>query len=95
MRYYSCIIVENSFNNFFFTMITSMIMQKLFSSFQYSVRYSSATKIRSHLSTVEPRNPDSLRTRKMCRYKRSVAVTGVGETFVYKKLYFFMDLRQF
>ena len=40
------------------------------------------------LNTVEPRYPDTLRTRKKCRHKRSVAVTGVGETYVYKKLYF-------
>ena len=39
-------------------------------------------------STVEPRYPDTLRTRKKCRQKRSVAVTGDGETCVYKKLYF-------
>ena len=32
--------------------------------------------------TVEPRYPDTFRTRKKCRHKRSVAVTGVGETHV-------------
>ena len=38
--------------------------------------------------TVEPRYCDTLQTRKKYRHKRSVAVTGVGETHVYKKLYF-------
>ena len=38
--------------------------------------------------TVKPRYPDTLRTRKECRHKRSVEVTGVEETYVYKKLYF-------
>ena len=37
---------------------------------------------------VEPRYPDTLRARKKCRHKRSVAVTRVKETYVYKKLYF-------
>ena len=46
-------------------------------------------------NTVEPRYPDTLRTRKKYRHKRSVAVTGVGETYVYKKLFFFMNLRKF
>ena len=31
-------------------------------------------------NTVEPRYPDTLRTRKKCRHKRSIAVIGVGET---------------
>ena len=39
-------------------------------------------------STVEPRYPDTLQNRKKCRHKRSVEVTGVGETYVYKKMYF-------
>ena len=38
--------------------------------------------------TVESRYPDTLRTRKKFRHKRSVTVTGVGETYNYKKLYF-------
>ena len=37
---------------------------------------------------VESRYPDTLRTRIKCRHMRSVAVTGVGETCVYKKLCF-------
>ena len=39
-------------------------------------------------NAVEPRYPDTLRTRKKCRHKRSVAATGVGEIYVFKKLYF-------
>ena len=42
----------------------------------------------ANFNTVGPRYLDTLRTRKMCRPKRSVAVTGVGETDGYKKLYF-------
>ena len=38
-------------------------------------------------TTVEPLNPDALRTRKKCHHKGSVALTGVRETYVYKKLY--------
>ena len=44
--------------------------------------------IKKKKNTVEPRYSDTLRTRKKCHHKRSVAITGVGETYVYKKLYF-------
>ena len=40
--------------------------------------------------TVKPRYPDTLRTRKECRHKRSVEVTGVGKTYAYKKVVFFL-----
>ena len=39
--------------------------------------------------TVEPRYPDTLWTRKKCRHKRSVVVTGAGETCAV----FFMNLK--
>ena len=39
-------------------------------------------------NTVEPRYPDTLRTRKKCRHMRSVAVTGGEIMYVYKNLYF-------
>ena len=38
--------------------------------------------------TVELHYPETLWTGKKGHHKRSVAVTGVGETYVYKKLYF-------
>ena len=59
------------------------------------IEYGIDVRFKNERSTVEPRYPDTLRTRENRRHKRSVAVTGVGETYVYKKLNFFIILRQF
>ena len=47
------------------------------------------------IGTVKPRYPDILQTRKKCRHKWSVAVTRVGETYVYKRAVFFTNLKEF
>ena len=52
-------------------------------------------ELKIHRYTVEPRYPDTHRIRKKCRHKRNVVVTGDGETSIYKRLYFFMSLKQF
>ena len=40
------------------------------------------------MSTVEPRYPKTVQTRKKYHHQQSVTVTGVGETYVYEKQYF-------
>ena len=43
----------------------------------------------NYWNTVKPHYPDTLQTRKKCHHKRSVAVTGVGEIYVYKSCIFY------
>ena len=67
-------------NNTFTTISRILIIQIL--------KACSASFKNGVLTTVEPRYPDTLQTRKKCCHKRSVVVTGVGETNAFLKLYF-------